>query len=117
MDWIAFLPTAIGIVTVIAGSVLVAKSQAIKTSLENYKELAQSYERKAESLKENVVELESTLKGVKTELRVFKGIPLKELSNGVNTILERQKKVIKNTERAMALTEEMIKEIKECREK
>lgn len=115
MDWIAFLPTAIGIVTVIVGSGLVAKSQAIKTSLENYKELAQSYEHKTESLKENVAELEATLNEVKAELRIFKEIPLKELRDGINTLLKRQKKVIDNTERAITLTESMIKEIKDCK--
>lgn len=115
MDWVALLPTAIGIVTVIVGSGLVAKSQAIKTSLENYKELSQSYERKTESLKENVIELESTLNEVKTELRIFKEIPLKDLRDGVNTLLKRQKKVIENTERATTLTEAMIKELKDCK--
>ena len=111
MEWISFLPTAIGIVTVVVGAVLVGKSQAIKTALENYKELAKSYEEKTKDLSSKITELQSETAQLRGELKVFKNTPLRDINKSVNALISNQIIVMDKVDRIEEDTTDIKKEL------
>ena len=91
-----YIPTILGIVSIIVGAFLVAKSQAHKTALENYKELVVSYEKKVESYEIRVNELVAEIADLKNKVAVISELPLRKMSNGIDALNNKQDIVIEN---------------------
>ena len=96
METINLLLTITGALSTIVGSILIIKSQTYKITLENYKDLTMSYEKKEQDRDERMDLLNKKLTKLAAELEIVKEIPLREISANLARVTSLQNKIIEN---------------------
>lgn len=101
MEIFSFLGSAFGVVTLIAGSILIIKARANTTTIESQKELINTLmivkDEQKEQIKDlNEKHLESTkaIANLQGQLDSMKNIPLKEIAEDMKTIATTQRDII-----------------------
>lgn len=93
---LTWIPTIIGFTTTVVGVVLTSRSTALKTSIDNYKDLANSYKAKLEEQQKRLDEMIAKLAALETRINEVEKIPLQQISKHLGSIDESMAVLLTN---------------------
>ena len=94
---LTWIPTIIGFTTTVVGVVLTSRSTALKTSIDNYKDLADSYKAKLEDTVDLALEeMIAKLAALETRINEVEKIPLQQISKHLGSIDESMALLLTN---------------------
>lgn len=93
---LTWIPTIIGFTTTVVGVILTSRSTALKTSIDNYKDLADSYKAKLQDQQEQLNSMISKLTALETRINEVEKIPLQQISKHLGSIDESMAVLLTN---------------------